>query len=268
MDNICKFISTEKAYGELHVINFVYEKEKTTNLLPVTSPVYKTCIVAGGSGVLSQGRQRKSLKKGDVFFIFPAVNYTLEGDADFEFMYISFVGTRANALMERYGINSGNFAFCEENTLLDLWKQGISLSGSVTDIVAESLVLYTLAVVGDGFLLEEEDCSTNSQDRFLLVKKYIDENFSDPDLSMEKLSREFSYNKKYLSSAFKKLFRVSVSDYLCTVRINHACVLIDRNYKSISDIAFLCGYADPTHFSKVFKKKMTVSPREYIKSKA
>ena len=224
-------------------------------------------LTYGGGAILNQGRQRKNIKTGDVFFIFPAVSYTLEGDDEFEFMYISFVGTRANALMERYGISSRNFVFSEENNLLDLWKRGLSLSNSVTEIVADSLVLYTLAIVRNEFLTDEENDMTKPQDRFLLVKKYIDENFSDPELSLEKLSGEFSYNKKYLSSAFKKLFRVSLSDYLCTVRINHACVLIDRNYKSISDIAFLCGFSDPMHFSKVFKKKMTMSPREYIKSR-
>ncbi|MBQ4145533.1 MAG: helix-turn-helix transcriptional regulator [Clostridia bacterium] len=224
-------------------------------------------LTYGGGAILNQGRQRKNIKTGDVFFIFPAVSYTLEGDDEFEFMYISFVGTRANALMERYGISSRNFVFSEENNLLDLWKRGLSLSNSVTEIVAESLVLYTLAIVRNEFLTDEENDMAKAQDRFLLVKKYIDENFSDPELSLEKLSGEFSYNKKYLSSAFKKLFRVSLSDYLCTVRINHACVLIDRNYKSISDIAFLCGFSDPMHFSKVFKKKMTMSPREYIKSR-
>ena len=92
-------------------------------------------LTYGGGAILNQGRQRKNIKTGDVFFIFPAVSYTLEGDDEFEFMYISFVGTRANALMERYGISSRNFVFSEENNLLDLWKRGLSLSNSVTEIV-------------------------------------------------------------------------------------------------------------------------------------
>ena len=124
-----------------------------------------------------------------------------------------------------------------------------------------------VTVVATGLMVNEAIEAEKILVSEAIEKKYIDENFSDPELSLEKLSGEFSYNKKYLSSAFKKLFRVSLSDYLCTVRINHACVLIDRNYKSISDIAFLCGFSDPMHFSKVFKKKMTMSPREYIKSR-
>lgn len=266
MDNICKFISSEKNRGELHIINFVYEKEKPSNTLPTTSSVYKVCIVTGGSAILTQGKMHIQIKKGNVFFIFPAVPYTIEGDREFEFMYVSFIGVRANFLMERYGINSKNFSFDGGEELLILWKKSIEYSPAVTDIAAESVVLFTLSMVADDFLIEEET-GTNTENRFLLIKKYIDESFSDAEISLEKLSREFSYNKKYLSTAFKKQFKIGVFEYLYTVRINHACALIDKNYKSAKDLAFLCGFSDPMHFSKVFKKKMKMSPREYIKQK-
>ena len=267
MDNVCKFISPQNSHGELHAINFVFEKENPSNTLPTTSSVYKVCVASRGGAVLTQGQVRKNIGAGDVFFIFPAVPYTLEGDEEFEFMYVSFIGIRANALTEKYGINSKNFVFSTKEDITDFWRRCMSLSNTVTDIAAESVVLYTLAAVADGLLLQSSEETINTEDRFLLIKKYIDENFSDTDISLEKLSREFSYNKKYLSSAFKKQFKIGIFDYLYTVRINHACVLIDRNYKSASDIAFLCGFSDPVHFSKVFKKKMKISPREYIKQK-
>lgn len=266
MDNICKFISLEKNYGELHIINFVHEKENPSNTLPATSSVYKVCIVTGGSAVLTQDKMHKQIKKGNVFFIFPAVPYTLEGDEEFEFMYVSFIGIRANVLMERYGINSKNFSFDGEEEVLTLWKKCINYSSDVTDIAAESVLLFTLSTVADGFMIEEE-MGPNTEGRFLLIKKYIDENFSDTEITLEKLSHEFSYNKKYLSTAFKKQFKIGIFEYLYTVRINHACALINKNYKSAKDLAFLCGFSDPVHFSKVFKKKMKISPKEYIKQK-
>ena len=34
----------------------------------------------------------------------------------------------------------------------------------------------------------------------------------------------------------------------------------------VSDIAYLCGYMDPLYFSKVFRKKMGLSPREYMQN--
>ena len=268
MDNICKFIFSENKYGELDIINFVYEKENPSNTLPMTSAVYKICIAAKGSAVLTQGKQHKQIEPQDVFFIFPGVPYTLENitSEEFEFMYVSFIGIRANAFMEKYSINSRNFVFRTEEPLLDFWKRGIKHSSTVTDIAAEGVLLFTLSAIADGLLIEEK-LPANTEDRFLLIKKYIDENFSNPEISLEMLSTEFSYNKKYLSTAFKKQFKIGIFEYLYTIRINHACALIEKNYKSAKDLAFLCGFSDPIHFSKVFKKKMHVSPKEYIKQK-
>ena len=53
---------------------------------------------------------------------------------------------------------------------------------------------------------------------------------------------------------------------LNTVRIQHACTLIEQGFTSVSDIASCCGYADPEYFSKVFRGKMGVSPGAYIHS--
>jgi AraC-like DNA-binding protein len=38
-----------------------------------------------------------------------------------------------------------------------------------------------------------------------------------------------------------------------------------KGFKSVNDIAFLCGFNDPLYFSKVFKSKMEVTPTAFIK---
>ena len=97
-----------------------------------------------------------------------------------------------------------------------------------------------------------------------LIKKYIDDNFSDADFSIDKMGSELSYNKKYISRVFKKEIRIGITEYLNTVRIQQACALMEQGFTSIKDIALLCGYKDPLYFSRVFKKEMKVSPREHL----
>ena len=266
MENICKFVLPSQVQGELCVMNFVYEKEHPSNRLPMTNPMYRVCIVTKGTAVVTQANTQKCVEKHQVFFLFASVPYTVDGSDDFEMMYISFIGIRANALMERYGICSGNFAFAVDADTVQLWQRCIAYSDSVMELCAESLVLFTMATVADG-QLANESTGLSVSEKFLHIKKYIDENFSDPDLTIEKLSEAFSYNKKYLSSTFKTHFKIGISDYISIIRINHACNLMDKNYKSVSDIAFLCGFYDASYFSKVFKKRMKQSPREYIREK-
>ena len=51
-----------------------------------------------------------------------------------------------------------------------------------------------------------------------------------------------------------------------TVRIQQACTMLKQGFTSVSDVALRCGYPDAQYFSKVFKRRMSISPREYLAS--
>lgn len=159
------------------------------------------------------------------------------------------------------------FCFSGFEDLLPLWQKGIAFSDAFSDLVSESVLLHTFAAIGERTAENRAKKLSAGADPFLRIRKYIDDNFSDPALSLDRISQQFSYNKKYLSATFKRHFGLGPAEYLNTVRIHHACVLIDRNYTGVGDLAFLCGFKDPMYFSKVFKKKMGLSPREYINQK-
>ena len=97
-----------------------------------------------------------------------------------------------------------------------------------------------------------------------LIKKYIDDNFSDTELSLEKIGSALSYHKKYVSSLFKKTYHIGITEYLNLARIQHACTLMEQGFTSIRDIAQLCGFKDPLYFSRVFRGRLGMAPREYL----
>ena len=98
-----------------------------------------------------------------------------------------------------------------------------------------------------------------------MIKQYLDDHFADPGLTLEMLGEQFNYHPKYLSTVFKKQFRVGVREYLNTIRINHACALMEQGYSSVKDIAALCGYRDQMYFSRVFRSQMKTAPRDHIR---
>lgn len=261
-ESICRFIDNHQAPDVIHTINFVYECKEAEKIERV-SAVYKIGYVVKGDGVVVQNGVEKSIKKCNVFFIFPASTYAVYGN-DLEYIYVSFLGLRANILLERAGITKSNFIFEVDDGVGEFWMKNITLPTPVSDISSESVVLYTLSVITSKVLSIKN--TYGEEDRFLSIKKYIDDNFSDQELTLNRLSKLFSYNPKYLSGVFMRRFKVGISKYLSLVRVNHACALMDKNYSGVSDIAYLCGFKDPLYFSKVFKAYTGMSPREYIKS--
>ena len=55
------------------------------------------------------------------------------------------------------------------------------------------------------------------------------------------------------------------ADYLKTVRMKYAISLFENGLDSIKNVALLSGFTDPLYFSTVFKNKIGVPPKMYIK---
>ena len=262
--NICNFIPYNSDSHSIHTIHFVLETEdKGTN--PSTSSVYKANLVCSGTGTLFVSNKAYSLKKGDVFFTFPGMVYRVSPKENFTYMYVSFLGTRSNMILDKLTISPQNFMFedCEE--LEPLWRNCLNYDSAVSDLAAESVLLHTFAYLGNRFLPKDPNAKKKDTLSYR-IKKYIDENYSNPALSLEQISREVSYSPKYISSVFKKSFSIGITEYLHTVRIQKACTLMSQGMTSVNDISSQCGFSDALYFSKIFKKKMSMSPREFIKN--
>lgn len=94
------------------------------------------------------------------------------------------------------------------------------------------------------------------------VAKYISANYTE-DLSLKKLSEEFSITPNYLSKQFKKLTDVGLSDYINITRISAAEKLLVTTNLSIIEISMQCGFNDSNYFAAVFKKIKGITPKKY-----
>ena len=97
------------------------------------------------------------------------------------------------------------------------------------------------------------------------VMEYIQENFANPTLNVETISRSFHISASYLSRIFKKETDESLIGYLTDLRLEEATkLLLTTNEKSYA-VAQQVGYSDPNYFSYVFKKKYGIAPTRYRK---
>ncbi len=95
------------------------------------------------------------------------------------------------------------------------------------------------------------------------AKEYIQANFSQSDLSLNRLAAHIGVSPSYFSSIFKQETGQSFVEYLTKIRMERACVLLKCTSYRTAEICEQVGYNDSHYFSAAFKKTMGQSPKDY-----
>jgi AraC-like DNA-binding protein len=97
-----------------------------------------------------------------------------------------------------------------------------------------------------------------------LIQDQLDINLS---LSLKELSGELNVHPAYLSREFSKYFDdLSFGEYVRKMRIDKAIHLLQQTDHSLSEIAYLTGFSDQSHFTRIFKKQTDQNPSSYRKT--
>ena len=94
------------------------------------------------------------------------------------------------------------------------------------------------------------------------VTEYIILNYNS-ELSLSSLAEKFGISPSYLSHIFKREINKGVKEFIEEIRISNACRFIESTDMSITQVGYSVGYLDSNYFTKVFKKIMNMTPREY-----
>lgn len=105
-----------------------------------------------------------------------------------------------------------------------------------------------------------EDLSSESSIRKAL--QYIQSNFTE-NISLNDIAEELEISTYYLSRLFKSKTGMNYIDYLTDIRLTYAKHLLIETNESIQNVCITSGYMDPNYFSRIFKKRVGVTPREY-----
>jgi YesN/AraC family two-component response regulator len=95
------------------------------------------------------------------------------------------------------------------------------------------------------------------------IQDQIDTNLS---LSLTELAESLDVNPTYVSRTFARYFDdLSFGDYIRKLRIEKALHLLDTTAYTLTEIAYLTGFSDQSHFTRIFKKQTGQNPSEYRK---
>lgn len=94
------------------------------------------------------------------------------------------------------------------------------------------------------------------------IIEYIGKNYA-KEISYQTLATEFHFNPSYLNRLFKAHTGKSVYAFILSYRLQTAMEILRTQNLYVNQIALLCGFPDPYHFTKAFKKFAGCSPTEY-----
>ena len=99
------------------------------------------------------------------------------------------------------------------------------------------------------------------------IVKYIKQNYM-TDIRLSQVARMKSVSQEHLSRTFKSCTGLGFNEYVTLLRLRKAEeMILSEPGKTISDIAYECGFNDGNYFSYKFKKQYGVSPIKLRNSK-
>ncbi|MCD0488886.1 chromate resistance protein [Pedobacter sp. MC2016-14] len=98
-----------------------------------------------------------------------------------------------------------------------------------------------------------------------IIQDQIDTNLA---LSLTGISTELNINPAYVSREFSKYFdNLSFGEYIRKLRIEKAITFMETSEYALSEIAYLTGFSDQSHFTRIFKLETGLTPSEFKKNR-
>ena len=159
-----------------------------------------------------------------------------------------------DALYEASSINEESIhSFIQQHAPIDMIMNDENLKKA-----KESLIAYgknACEFINDN---EEKPASISQK-----AKLFIDQHYSDSQLTSELVATNVGLSRDYFVKLFKQQTGESMSDYLNKIRIESACEIIKSEKCSLSDVASRVGYTNVKTFTRAFIKHIGITPGKY-----
>ena len=109
----------------------------------------------------------------------------------------------------------------------------------------------------------EKQYSRKQDDIMLRARKFIVDNYANPELSASSVATYTGLSEKYFSTRFTKETGSTFIAYLTDLRMMKAKELLLKTDFKTYEIAALAGYNSAEHFIRVFKKNTGITPSEF-----
>ena len=98
------------------------------------------------------------------------------------------------------------------------------------------------------------------------IMKVMNENISNPDLSVEFIADKVGLSRVHLHRKMKELTSQTPRDFIKNARLRQAAKLLDSKYLDITEVSLATGFRSLSSFSTAFRQLYGVTPSDYMKT--
>ncbi len=235
---------------------------------------FELTVISDGSGTVKTNGVATPVQKGDIYLSYPGDFHEIISSGENPLKYDFFAFATKNALLEQELKNIMNSHTCEErvfrsNTVNYAVSDAISELSAKKKYSSELLSLIFEEIIFNVIRSFDFEMSGNTggnlspNELCFQIMHHIDTHIYSIK-KLASLSEKFSYNYSYLSNFFKKKTGTTIAEYYQNRRLETAKLLINSGDLKITNIAERLNYSSLFAFSKAFKKKYGIAPKNYI----
>ncbi len=114
--------------------------------------------------------------------------------------------------------------------------------------------------------VDVDTLTTNTHDKKFVEKliSIIEERITDPQLSVEELSREMAMSRSSLHKKLKAMSGHVPNEFIRLIRLKNAAKMLLSGEHNISEAGYMTGFNSPSYFSKCFMQQFNVTPSEFV----
>lgn len=231
-------------------------------------------FVLEGSGFYSAGGQTYSLTPGQMFAIYPnePITYGADETHPWTYAWVGFRGIRAHSLIKQCGFSRNQLVLPapDSKTILkyiDYILEHKQLS-KANDLRRQAYLILLLSELAD--FHEQQSAQSRKTPKYAystsvyveLAIEYITDMYQN-GIGISDIADNIGISRAYLNNAFQKELGMSAQNFLINYKMHKAANLLVSSGISIKEVANAVGYEDQLVFSKAFKKKFGMSPKNY-----
>jgi AraC-like DNA-binding protein len=172
-------------------------------------------------------------------------------------------------LITRFHPYAGSLFF--PNQVSDFTNESIDLSDIFSkessefyQRLMEQPLLEQKVNVLETFLIDRLVRARKNQDKIALVEGLCDSICRNGEsFNMERLAEEFGFSKRYIQKLFLNYVGISPNNFFSVQRFNKSLELVRSANRSLTYIAYECGYYDQAHFIREFKSYTGITPSRF-----